>query len=137
MLLAYHPFSPARSTTLTAEPPWWEAFPVVDPQDAASVSPLRLQSHRSSQGELLLDSKRIFIRFRGPHGPKRHRWMGWSFFTGFNDVFFMSLMFFVSGLFVSDSIQRKGVGRFGQLSVRRWIFESGVYTPLTIRPSTD
>jgi hypothetical protein len=63
--------------------------------------------------------------------------MGWSFFTGFNDVFFMSLMFFVSGLFVSDSIQRKGVGRFGQLSVRRWIFESGVYTPLTIRPSTD
>ena len=30
-VLAYHPFSPARSTTLTAQPHWWEAFPVVDP----------------------------------------------------------------------------------------------------------
>ena len=71
-VLAYHPFSPVRSTTLTAQPRWWEAFPVVDP----------------------------------------HKWMGWSFFTGFNDVFFMSLMFFLSGLFVSGSIRHKGVGRF-------------------------
>lgn len=41
-----------------------------------------------------------------------HQWLGWSFFNGFNDVFFMSLMFFLSGLFVQHSIERKGVGQF-------------------------
>ncbi len=41
-----------------------------------------------------------------------HKWLGWTFFTGFNDVFFMSLMFFLSGLFVTHSIGRKGTGRF-------------------------
>jgi hypothetical protein len=41
-----------------------------------------------------------------------HKWTGWSFFNGFNDVFFMSLMFFLSGLFVSHSIERKGSGLF-------------------------
>jgi len=32
--------------------------------------------------------------------------------VGWNDLFFMSLMFFVSGLFVAPSIMRKGVGQF-------------------------
>ena len=41
-----------------------------------------------------------------------HKWTGWSFFNGFNDVFFMSLMFFLSGLFVQHGIERKGVGVF-------------------------
>ncbi len=41
-----------------------------------------------------------------------HKWAGWALFVGFNDVFFMALMFFVSGLFVWDSLGRKGGGRF-------------------------
>ena len=40
------------------------------------------------------------------------KWTGWSLFVGFNNVFFMSLMFFLSGLFVYDSVARKGVGLF-------------------------
>lgn len=32
--------------------------------------------------------------------------------VGFNDTFFMSLMFLVSGLFVWNSLQRKGAGKF-------------------------
>ena len=32
--------------------------------------------------------------------------------VGWNDIFFMSLMFFISGLFIAPSIARKGVGRF-------------------------
>jgi len=40
------------------------------------------------------------------------RWSGFTFFVGFNDVFFMSLMFFLSGLFVWNSLQRKGAGSF-------------------------
>jgi len=41
-----------------------------------------------------------------------HRWAGFDFLVGFNDIFFMSLMFFLSGLFVWQSLQRKGAGHF-------------------------
>ena len=40
------------------------------------------------------------------------RWTGWALFAGFNDIFFMALMFFLSGLFVWNSLQRKGSARF-------------------------
>ena len=41
-----------------------------------------------------------------------HRWAGFDLLVGFNDVFFMSLMFFLSGLFVWNSLQRKGPSAF-------------------------
>jgi len=40
------------------------------------------------------------------------KWAGASIIVGFNDTFFMSLMFFISGLFVWESLQRKRVGGF-------------------------
>ncbi len=40
------------------------------------------------------------------------RWSGFAALVGFNDIFFMSLMFFLSGLFVWKSLQRKGAGAF-------------------------
>jgi hypothetical protein len=40
------------------------------------------------------------------------KWGGASPFVGFNDTFFMSLMFFISGLFVWKSLQRKRVSGF-------------------------
>ena len=40
------------------------------------------------------------------------RWSGFILLVGFNDTFFMSPMFFLSGLFVWQSVQRKGSGRF-------------------------
>ncbi len=40
------------------------------------------------------------------------KWGGASTIVGFNDTFFMSLMFFISGLFVWKSLQRKRVGGF-------------------------
>jgi len=40
------------------------------------------------------------------------RWPGFTLIVGFNDVFFMSLMFFLSGLFVWSSLKRKGTGSF-------------------------
>lgn len=40
------------------------------------------------------------------------RWIGLDIFENFNDVFFMSLMFLIAGLFVIKSIQRKGPGAF-------------------------
>jgi peptidoglycan/LPS O-acetylase OafA/YrhL len=41
-----------------------------------------------------------------------HKWSGADTIVGFNDTFFMSLMFFISGLFVWKSLQRKGIGDF-------------------------
>lgn len=40
------------------------------------------------------------------------RWPGFNLLVGFNDTFFMSLMFFLSGLFVWNSLKRKGSGGF-------------------------
>jgi predicted small integral membrane protein len=40
------------------------------------------------------------------------RWGGFNVLTLFNDAFFMSLMFLLSGLFVWPSLKRKGVGDF-------------------------
>jgi peptidoglycan/LPS O-acetylase OafA/YrhL len=40
------------------------------------------------------------------------KWRGFDFIAGFNDIFFMSLMFFISGLFVPTSLARKGSVRF-------------------------
>ena len=40
------------------------------------------------------------------------RWGGFNALTLFNDAFFMSLMFLLSGLFVWPSLKRKGVGHF-------------------------
>ncbi|HVN86568.1 MAG TPA: acyltransferase [Candidatus Binatia bacterium] len=40
------------------------------------------------------------------------RWVGFDLIVVFNDIFMMSLMFFVSGLFVWPSLTRKGTGPF-------------------------
>ena len=40
------------------------------------------------------------------------RWVGFGLLNAFNDMFFMALMFFLSGLFVSSSLQRKVSGAF-------------------------
>jgi peptidoglycan/LPS O-acetylase OafA/YrhL len=41
-----------------------------------------------------------------------HKWSGFALFAGFNDVFFMSLMFFLSGLFVWHGLAKKGAAQF-------------------------
>src|SRR5215472_9435266 len=41
-----------------------------------------------------------------------HRSTAFALFVGFNDTFFMSLMFFLSGVFVWNSLQRKGTPLF-------------------------
>lgn len=40
------------------------------------------------------------------------RWIGMDFFVSFNDVFFMPLMFFISGLFLFRSKNKKGTKKF-------------------------
>ena len=68
-----------------------------------------------------------------------HGWSGFDFFVGWNDVFFMALMFFVSGLFVWPGLRRHGVGRY--LGRRVWrlgvpfVVAAGLLAPLAYYPA--
>jgi hypothetical protein len=98
-VLAYCPFSPPVAPSLTAQPRWWQAFPVVDAQ----------------------------------------KWSGFSALVGFNDTSFMSLMFFISGLFVWDSVQRKRIGGFlGDRMLRLglpFVAAAAIVAPLAYYPA--
>jgi surface polysaccharide O-acyltransferase-like enzyme len=41
-----------------------------------------------------------------------HRWVGMDIFENYNDIFFMFLMFFIGGLFLVKSVQKKGGWQF-------------------------
>jgi len=62
-----------------------------------------------------------------------------TWFVGWNDMFFMALMFFISGLFVKPSLERKGVGHFLSDRAKRlgipFVFAVIVLSPLAYYPS--
>jgi glucans biosynthesis protein C len=59
--------------------------------------------------------------------------------VGWNDIFFMSLMFFISGLFVAPSIARKGVSRFLADRTKRlgipFVIAATLLAPIAYYPS--
>src|SRR6476659_4315201 len=44
----------------------------------------------------------------------RMRWLGFDLVVLFNDSFFMAFMFLISGLFVHDSLTRRGAAEYSQ-----------------------
>ncbi len=69
----------------------------------------------------------------------RRGWPGFDILVGWNDVFFMALMFFVSGLFVWPSLRQKGAAgflkrRFVRLGVP-FIFAAAILGPLAYYPA--
>jgi surface polysaccharide O-acyltransferase-like enzyme len=69
----------------------------------------------------------------------RMRWLGFDLVALFNDSFFMACMFFLSGLFVRDSLARRGPANF--LAHRAWrlgvpfLVSIFVATPIAYYPS--
>jgi peptidoglycan/LPS O-acetylase OafA/YrhL len=69
----------------------------------------------------------------------RMRWLGFDLVVLFNDSFFMACMFFISGLFVRDSLTRRGPANF--LANRAWrlgvpfTISIFVVTPIAYHPS--
>ena len=67
------------------------------------------------------------------------RSMALALFVGFNDVFFMALMFLLSGLFFWPSLQRKGAGAFLRERARRlgvpFLVAAALLAPLAYFPS--
>ena len=68
-----------------------------------------------------------------------HRWSGAALLVGFNDLFFMSLMFFLSGLFVWHALTTKGVATFLRDRLLRlglpFLAAAGILAPLAYYPS--
>ena len=64
---------------------------------------------------------------------------GWSLLTLVNDLFFMSLMFFISGLFVADGLRGKGAGGFLKSRVLRlggpFVAAAALLAPLAYFPA--
>lgn len=67
------------------------------------------------------------------------KWPGVELFVGYDDTFFMSLMFFVSGLFVWSSLRRKGPAAFVLARARRlgipFVASALVLAPLAYYPA--
>jgi glucan biosynthesis protein C len=67
------------------------------------------------------------------------RWIGFDTFVYFNDIFFMSLMFLISGFFVLSSLKRKGTSSFINDRFRRlfvpFIFGVTIIALLAYYPS--
>ena len=68
-----------------------------------------------------------------------HRWGLADLIVGFNDTFFMSLMFLIAGVFTWTSLTRKGASRFIGDRARRlgipFVIGAGLLTPLAYYPS--
>src|ERR1700687_457250 len=66
-------------------------------------------------------------------------WSGFALLVGFNDVFFMSLMFFLSGVFVWKSLQHKGARAFLRDRVVRlgvpFVVAAALIAPLAYYPT--
>jgi peptidoglycan/LPS O-acetylase OafA/YrhL len=67
-----------------------------------------------------------------------HRWVGFDIFTSFNDIFFMSLLFFISGIFVWHGLASKGALGFLKHRALRlglpFLISIAVLTPLAYYP---
>lgn len=67
------------------------------------------------------------------------RWAPLDHLVSFNDMFFMPLMFLISGLFVVASLERKGAGHFLVDRTKRlgipFVFSAVVFSPLAFYPS--
>lgn len=48
-----------------------------------------------------------------------NRWIGMDIFENYNDIFFMFLMFFIGGLFLVKSIEKKGTTYFVRDRIKR------------------
>lgn len=68
-----------------------------------------------------------------------HRWGLADLIVGFNDSFFMSLMFLIAGTFAWPSLVRRGAGRYMRDRARRlglpFLFAAGVLAPLAYAAS--
>src|ERR1700676_2519943 len=91
-----------------------------DGSNQAMIAPLRIAALDRARTfitlSVLLHHSVLNYTFFGRGDPMR--WLGFDLVVLFNDSYFMAFMFFVSGLFVRDSLMRRGSAAF--LRDRAW-----------------
>jgi Acyltransferase family len=91
-----------------------------DTSDAISTAPLRIAAFDRARTfiTLLVLVHHSVVNYTYFGNGDRSRWLGFDLVVLFNDSFFMACMFFISGLFVRDSLVRRGPS--GYLRHRGW-----------------
>jgi peptidoglycan/LPS O-acetylase OafA/YrhL len=91
-----------------------------DEKDQAIVTPLRIAAFDRARTFiiLLVLLHHSVVNYTYFGSGDKMRWLGFDLVVLFNDSFFMAFMFFISGLFVRDSLARKGAAIF--LRDRAW-----------------
>jgi peptidoglycan/LPS O-acetylase OafA/YrhL len=91
-----------------------------DENDQAMVAPARIVAFDRARTFiiLLVLLHHSVVNYTHFGSGDRMRWLGFDLVVLFNDSFFMACMFFISGLFVRDSLVRKGWAIF--LRDRAW-----------------
>src|SRR3979409_2392686 len=69
-------------------------------------------AYLGSLGPLAFPFDRSPFQWRAFPIVDSQRWFGFDLFCAWQDVCLMSMMFFLSGLFVWSSLQRKGIWKF-------------------------
>src|SRR5450432_989384 len=91
-----------------------------DEKDQAIVTPVRIAAFDRARTFiiLLVLLHHSVVNYTYFGSGDKMRWLGFDLVVLFNDSFFMAFMFFISGLFVRDSLTRKGPAIF--LRDRAW-----------------
>jgi uncharacterized membrane protein YcfT len=90
------------------------------PKDGLAIAPMRivaLDRARSFVTLLVLLHHSVVNYTYFGNGDKAH-WLGFDLIVLFNDSFFMACMFLISGLFVRESLTRRGAADY--LANRAW-----------------
>src|SRR6201994_1759926 len=91
-----------------------------DTSDEISIAPLRIAAFDRARTciTLLVVVHHSVVNYTYFGNGDHSRWLGFDLVVLFNDSFFMACMFFISGLFVRDSLARRGALSF--LGNRAW-----------------
>ncbi len=85
-----------------------------DARDEISTAPLRIAAFDRARTfiTLLVLVHHSVVNYTYFGNGDRSHWLGFDLVVLFNDSFFMACMFFISGLFVRDSLMRRGPASF-------------------------
>jgi hypothetical protein len=91
-----------------------------DEADQAVATPVRLVAFDRARTfiTLLVVLHHSVVNYTHFGNGDKARWLGFDLVVLFNDSFFMACMFLISGLFVRDSLARRGPGNF--IGSRAW-----------------
>jgi peptidoglycan/LPS O-acetylase OafA/YrhL len=86
----------------------------LDQSDQAVAAPVRITALDRARTfiTLLVLLHHSVVNYTHFGSGDRMRWLGFDLVVLFNDSFFMACMFFISGLFVRDSLKRRGSANF-------------------------